>query len=190
LMGSNSTAVGQALPYISGITKGQLHGLETEFLRQSGQRIALLLRQLSQKRIQLRAVTLPIRGRGGVIINLSSGGATRAQRHMFGYDTTKGGLEAATRLDVAPLNIRVNAVVPGSTRVDKGTVVSGTPILPSETIPLPRQGIPEDIAGAVAFLASDDAAYITGSRIFIDGGMDAQLRTPSVDFRYDFSTFT
>jgi NAD(P)-dependent dehydrogenase (short-subunit alcohol dehydrogenase family) len=93
-------------------------------------------------------------------------------------------------LDLAPLNIRVNAVVPGSTRVDNGTVVSGTPIPPSETIPLPRQGTPEDIAGAVAFLASDDAAYITGSRIFVDGGMDAQLRTPSVDYRYDFSTFT
>ena len=93
-------------------------------------------------------------------------------------------------LDLAPLNIRVNAVVPGSIRVDNSTVISGTPIPPSETIPLPRQGTPGDIAGAVAFLASDDAAYITGSRIFVDGGMDAQLRTPSVDFRYNFSTFT
>lgn len=141
---------------------------------------------------QIAARLMAKQGRGGVIINMSSGGATRAHRHMFGYDTTKGGIEAATRamaLDLAQLNIRVNAVVPGSTRVDNGTVISGAVIPPSETIPLPRQGTPEDIAGTVAFLASDDAAYITGSRIFVDGGMDAQLRTPSVDFRYDFSSF-
>jgi 3-oxoacyl-[acyl-carrier protein] reductase len=129
------------------------------------------------------------RGKGGSIINLSSGGASRAHRHMFGYDTTKGGIEAATRamaLDLAGANIRVNAVIPGSTRVENGTVVGGTPIPPGDVIPLPRQGTPEDVAGAVVFLASDDAAYITGSRIFVDGGMDAQLRTPSVDFSYDF----
>ncbi len=142
---------------------------------------------------QIAARLMAKRGQGGVIINMSSGGATRAHRHMFGYDTTKGGIEAATRamaLDLAHLNIRANIVVPGSTKVDNGTVVSGNPIPPSETIPLPRQGTPEDVAGAVAFLASDDASYITGSRIYVDGGMDAQLRTPSVDFRYDFSKFT
>jgi NAD(P)-dependent dehydrogenase (short-subunit alcohol dehydrogenase family) len=141
---------------------------------------------------QIAARLMAKRGKGGVIINMSSGGATRAHRHMFGYDVTKGGIEAATRamaLDLAQLNIRVNAVVPGSTSVDNGTIVGGTPIPPSETIPLSRQGTPEDIAGVVAFLASDDATYITGTRIFVDGGMDAQLRTPSVDFRYDFGSF-
>ena len=124
---------------------------------------------------------------------MSSGGASRAHRHMFGYDTSKGGIEAATRsmaLDLAPLNIRVNAVVPGSTRVEHGTSVGNTPIPPSQVIPLPRQGTPPDIAAAVAFLASDDAAYITGARIVVDGGMDAQLRTPSVDYRADFSAYT
>jgi len=142
---------------------------------------------------QIAARLMAKRREGGSIINMSSGGASRAHRHMFGYDTTKGGIEAATRsmaLDLAQLNIRVNAVIPGSTKVDNGTVISGNPIPPSETIPLPRQGTPDDIAGAVAFLASDDAVYITGSRIFVDGGMDAQLRTPSVDFKYDFSKFT
>ena len=129
-------------------------------------------------------------GKGGVIINISSGGASRAHRHMFGYDTSKGGIEAATRamaLDLAGLNIRVNTVVPGSIRVDSGTSVGDAPVPPAEVIPLARQGSPSDIAAAVAFLASDDAAYITGSRLFVDGGMDAQLRTPSVDYRYDFS---
>jgi len=125
-------------------------------------------------------------GRGGSIINISSGGASRAHRHMFGYDTSKGGIEAATRsmaLDLAPWNIRVNTVVPGSTRVAQGTAVGDAPIPPADVIPLPRQGTPQDIAAAVAFLASADAAYITGTRIVVDGGMDIQLRSPAVDYR-------
>lgn len=141
---------------------------------------------------QIAARLMAKRGQGGVIINISSGGASRAHRHMFGYDTSKGGIEAATRsmaLDLAPLNIRVNTVVPGSTRVDHGTAVGDAPIPPSDVIPLPRQGSPADIAAAVAFLASDDAAYITGTRIFVDGGMDAQLRSPAVDYSYDYSDF-
>ncbi|MDE2749158.1 MAG: SDR family NAD(P)-dependent oxidoreductase [Chloroflexota bacterium] len=139
---------------------------------------------------QAAARLMAKRGQGGVIINMSSGGASRAHRHMFGYDTSKGGIEAATRamaLDLAGLNIRVNAVVPGSTRVDHGTSVGDSPIPPEAVIPLPRQGRPADIAAAVAFLASDDAAYITGSRIVVDGGMDAQLRSPAVDYSFDYS---
>ncbi len=142
---------------------------------------------------QTAARLMAKRGAGGVIINISSGGASRAHRHMFGYDTSKGGIEAATRvmaLDLAPLNIRANTVVPGSTRVDHGSFVGDSPIPPADVIPLGRQGSTADLAAAVAFLASDDAAYITGTRLFVDGGMDAQLRTPSVDFRYDFSGWT
>ncbi|MYD10320.1 MAG: SDR family oxidoreductase [Chloroflexi bacterium] len=139
---------------------------------------------------QTAARLMAKRGEGGVIINISSGGASRAHRHMFGYDTSKGGIEAAARsmaLDLAGLNIRVNTIVPGSTRVDHGSSVGDTPIPPTDVIPLGRQGTPADLAAAVAFLASDDAAYITGARIFVDGGMDAQLRSPAVDFDYDFS---
>jgi len=139
---------------------------------------------------QTAARMMARRGAGGVIINISSGGASRAHRHMFGYDTSKGGIEAATRamaLDLAPLNIRVNAVVPSSISVAQGTAVGDSPIPPAAVIPLPRQGRPADIAAAVAFLASENAAYITGARIVVDGGMDAQLRSPAVDYRYDFS---
>ena len=141
---------------------------------------------------QTAARLMAKRGAGGVIINISSGGASRAHRHMFGYDTSKGGIEAATRvmaLDLAGLNIRVNTVVPGSTRVDHGSFVGDSPIPPADVIPLGRQGSSADLAAAVAFLASDDAAYITGTRLFVDGGMDAQLRTPSVDFQFDFSQY-
>jgi len=142
---------------------------------------------------QTAARLMAQRGQGGVIVNISSGGASRAHRQMFGYDTTKGGIEAATRamaLDLAPLGIRVNTVVPGSIRVDHGASVGDAPIPPSQVIPLARQGTPEDIAAAVAFLCSDDAAYITGTRIVVDGGMDAQLRSPAVDFSYDYGDFS
>ncbi len=141
---------------------------------------------------QAAARLMAQRGEGGVIVNVSSGGASRAHRQMFGYDTSKGGIEAATRsmaLDLAPLGIRVNTVVPGSIRVDHGTSVGDAPIPPADVIPLARQGKPQDIAAAVAFLASDDAAYITGSRIVVDGGMDAQLRSPAVDYAYDYSDY-
>ena len=51
----------------------------------------------------------------------------------------------------------------------------------AQTVPLGRVGYPEDIAGAVAFLASEDASYITGQIIYVDGGILAQLRSPQVD---------
>ena len=141
---------------------------------------------------QICARLMAERGEGGVIINVSSGGASRAHRHMFGYDTSKGGIESATRamaLDLAPLKIRVNCVVPGSIRVDHGTAVGDKPVPPADVIPLGRQGLPADIAAAVVFLASDEASYITGARLFVDGGMDAQLRSPAVDYRHDFSDY-
>ncbi|MCZ7575361.1 MAG: SDR family oxidoreductase [Ardenticatenaceae bacterium] len=122
---------------------------------------------------------------GGCIINMSSGGATRAHRQMVAYDTTKGGIEAATRamaLDLAPWQIRVNAIVPGAIAVEDRTPVGQEGVVqPPGVIPLARLGSPEDIAGAAVYLASDDAAYVTGSALFVDGGLTAQLRSPAVD---------
>jgi NAD(P)-dependent dehydrogenase (short-subunit alcohol dehydrogenase family) len=125
---------------------------------------------------------------GGAIINMSSGGAMRAHRHLMAYDTTKGGIEAATRamaVDMAPWKIRVNTVVPGNITVDNALGGATGPEAAGRTIPLGRAGSPADIASAAAFLASDDAAYITGQRIVVDGGMDAQLRSPAVDVQID-----
>ena len=119
---------------------------------------------------------------GGCIINMSSGGATRAHRAFTAYDATKGGIEALTRamaLDLGPYNIRVNALMPGS--ID----TSGLPLeqrkLRGENVPLERIGEPYDMTGAALFLASDDAAYITGDIIRVDGGMLAQQRSATVD---------
>ncbi len=129
-------------------------------------------------------------GQGGCILNLSSGGASRAHRHMMAYDTTKGGIEAATRamaLDLAPWQIRVNAIVPGNITVARSIPVGpgGKAIAPSEVIPLGRSGTPEEIAAAALFLASAEASYVTGHCLFVDGGMDAQLRSPGVDAHTD-----
>jgi 3-oxoacyl-[acyl-carrier protein] reductase len=125
---------------------------------------------------------------GGAIINMSSGGGMRAHRHLMAYDTTKGGIEAAARamaVDLAPWKIRVNTVVPGNITVDNALGGATAPEAAGRTIPLGRPGTPADVASAAAFLASDDAAYITGQRIVVDGGMEAQLRSPAVDVQID-----
>ncbi len=119
---------------------------------------------------------------GGAIINMSSGGATRAHRAFTAYDATKGGIEALTRamaLDLGPYGIRVNALMPGSIDTSGLDVTQRT--LRGENVPLGRIGAPVDMTGAALFLASDDAAYITGDVIRVDGGMLAQQRSATVD---------
>ena len=125
------------------------------------------------------------RGIAGSIVNISSFAAARSHRYMAAYDASKGGLEALTRamaVDLAPFGIRVNTVGPGAIHTEE--FESHGPEAKAkrgETVPLGRVGEPEDVAGAVAFLASDDASYITGQKIYVDGGMLAQLRSPQVD---------
>lgn len=124
----------------------------------------------------------------GCIISMSSGGATRAHRHLMAYDTTKGGIEAATRamaVDLAPWRIRVNAIAPGNITVSNSMGGAVGPEAAKGTIPLGYPGAPADIGATAAFLASDDAAYITGQCIWVDGGMAAQLRSPGVDRQID-----
>jgi len=119
---------------------------------------------------------------GGSIINMSSGGASQAHRAFTAYDATKGGIEALTRamaLDLGPYNIRVNALMPGS--IDTSGLSTEDRIHRGENVPLGRIGEPGDMTGAALFLASDDASYITGDIIKIDGGMTAQQRSATVD---------
>jgi 2-hydroxycyclohexanecarboxyl-CoA dehydrogenase len=120
--------------------------------------------------------------RTGAIINLSSGGATHAHRAMAAYDAAKGGIEAVTRamaLDLAPYNVRVNYVVPGLIRTydisDELAAERG------QVVPLQRLGTADDMAGPIAFLASDDARYMTGSGVVVDGGVLVQQRSAPVD---------
>ena len=125
---------------------------------------------------------------GGCIINMSSGGGSRAHRQLFNYDTTKGGIEAATRnmaLALAPWNIRVNTIIPGNVTVENSLGGAIGPEAAKLTIPLGHPGTPADIGAAAAFLASEDARYITGIRLYVDAGMDIQLRSPGVDTPVD-----
>jgi NAD(P)-dependent dehydrogenase (short-subunit alcohol dehydrogenase family) len=119
---------------------------------------------------------------GGAIVNLSSGGARAAHRGMVAYDASKGGVEAMTRamaLDLGPYGIRVNALAPGA--IDVRGFDPEDAAKRGETIPLGRIGYPEDIAGPAVFLASEDARYVTGVAISVDGGLIAQQRSPQVD---------
>ena len=89
---------------------------------------------------------------GGSIINMSSGGATRAHRSFTAYDATKGGIEALTRamaLDLGPYNVRVNALVPGA--IDTSGMAADERALRGENVPLGRVGEPPgpDRSGAV-----------------------------------------
>lgn len=136
-----------------------------------------------------RASQIMLRQGGGVIINMSSGGASRAHRGFTAYDAAKGGIEALTRamaLDLAPYNIRVNALVPGS--IDTSGLDVESKRARGENIPLGRVGDPEELAGPALFLASDDARYITGHLVYVDGGMLAQQRSATVDI-FPLSSF-
>lgn len=130
----------------------------------------------------LRVAQTMARQRSGVIINMSSGGASRAHRGNAAYDAAKGGIEALTRamaLDLGPYGVRVNALVPGS--IDSKGMAPEVKQARGENIPLGRVGEVDEMAGPAVFLASDEARYITGHLLFVDGGMLAQQRSATAD---------
>jgi len=121
------------------------------------------------------------RQHGGSIIIASSGHAYQSYPGYPGYAATKGGLVAfmrATALDCAADGIRVNCIVPGATETQllkkhfDNNPTEKTRLL--EKIPLARLAMPEDIARGVRMLASEDARYITGTSLVVDGGLLAQ----------------
>lgn len=118
----------------------------------------------------------------GTIITMSSGGANRAHRGMAAYDAAKGGVEGLTRalaLDLAPYGIRVAGLVPGF--IERVGVTDEARALAGATVPLGRMGVADELAGPAVFLASDDAAYVTGSFVTVDGGVLCQQRPPQVE---------
>jgi 3-oxoacyl-[acyl-carrier protein] reductase len=117
-----------------------------------------------------------LKNKAGSIINISSIIGTTGNAGQANYAAAKAGLEGFTRSlaqEIASRNITVNCVAPGFIQTDMTDVLPETQkeaIL--ATIPGKRFGRVEDIAGAVAFLASDDARYITGQTIHVNGGMN------------------
>ncbi|HEY9075899.1 MAG TPA: glucose 1-dehydrogenase [Anaerolineaceae bacterium] len=124
--------------------------------------------------LALRAAEWMKRNGGGSIIHISSVGGLRAHHNSSPYDMTKGALDALTRgmaVDLGPEGIRVNAVAPGSTL--SRSLVQDLEL--AKRIPLQRSGTILEMAAAVAFLASEEASYITGQVLYVDGGITAQL---------------
>ena len=116
-----------------------------------------------------------MRKRTGAIINLSSIAGSKPGRGHSNYAATKGGIEAMTKAlaqELGAKGIRVNAVAPGMIETDMSQAVrdaASDQIL--EAIVLKRFGQAEDIANAILFLASDQAGYITGETLHVDGGI-------------------
>jgi glucose 1-dehydrogenase len=113
----------------------------------------------------------------GVIINISSVHQLIPKPNYLGYSTSKGGMQNLTRtlaLEYAAKGIRVNGVGPGATVTPINRAWIDDPDKRKQVedhIPMQRAGDSDEMAGVTAFLASDDAAYITGQTIFVDGGL-------------------
>lgn len=127
------------------------------------------------------AVPVMIReGRGGCFVNISSYASRRGVAGLPAYSASKGGLEALTRqmaTDYAPHGIRANSLVLGSIAVPRNAAIHGDDesagTLRAARM-IERAGAPADVAAAVAFLASDAAAFVTGAAIPVDGGLLAK----------------
>lgn len=114
-------------------------------------------------------------GRGGSIVNLTSGAAFRSSPRGVHYVASKGGVLSMTRamaLELAPYRIRVNAIAPGLTDTAQPRYGSSEAELAdaARAIPLGRMAQPEEIARTALFLASDDAGFITGQTVHVNGG--------------------
>jgi NAD(P)-dependent dehydrogenase (short-subunit alcohol dehydrogenase family) len=114
----------------------------------------------------------------GRIINITTVGAEKAEFAMGAYSASKAGLKMLTKcmaLEWAGHNIKVNAVGPGLTKTEFSRPLWSNPDLSkqiSSSIPLGRIAEPEDIVGAVIFLASDASSYITSQSIYVNGGVE------------------
>ena len=124
-------------------------------------------------RLTRRAAKSMIRARYGRIINIASVVGPRANAGQANYAAAKAGLIGMTKTvatEVARRGVTVNAVAPGFIETD---MTKDIPEAVIDAIPARRVGAPDDVAAAVRFLASDDAGYVTGTTLYVDGGMSS-----------------
>ncbi len=117
-------------------------------------------------------------GNGGRIINLTSVHGFASMPSHAHYEATKGGINLFTKgmaIDLAPHGITVNAIAPGAIEVERYFTPSYDREGMGKRIPLGRVGVPDDINGAAIFLASDEASYVTGAILLVDGGLIARM---------------
>lgn len=117
---------------------------------------------------------------GGSIVNVSSNHARLTMPETFPYNAVKAGIDGMTRamaVELGPIGIRANSVNPGWIEVERTQeeLEGGRYEEVEELHPLGRIGQPGDVAGVVAFLASDDAAFVTGASLLVDGGRTAVM---------------
>ena len=113
---------------------------------------------------------------GGAIVNIASPSAVLAMNNGIMYSAVKAAVAASTRSAAAefgPRKIRVNSIAPGPTPTDGANLVVTEEAWERRRarVPIGRLGTPEDVAAAAVFLASDEASFITGDMLFVDGGI-------------------
>jgi glucose 1-dehydrogenase len=114
---------------------------------------------------------------GGKVINISSVHEELPFPHFASYCASKGGLKMLTRnlsIELAPLGITINSIAPGAieTPINKNLLNDPAKLNALlQNIPLKRLGEPSDVASLASFLASDESSYITGTTLFVDGGL-------------------
>ena len=124
-------------------------------------------------RLIRRAIGPMMRARHGRVINIASVVGIRANPGQANYAASKAGLIGLTRTvaaEVARREVTVNAIAPGMIDTDMTEGLSNGLL---EAVPARRAGTPEEVAACVRFLASDEAAYVTGTTLTVDGGMTA-----------------
>jgi NAD(P)-dependent dehydrogenase (short-subunit alcohol dehydrogenase family) len=121
---------------------------------------------------------------GGAIVITASTAALLGDESMAAYNASKAAAAQLARslaVDLAPRNVRVNAVAPGWVDTPQNVDVRDDPVAWGAhrlRVPMDRMARPEEVAAAMVFLLSDEASYITGAILMVDGGLTAGLRSP------------